>query len=89
MLNIEITKVYKLSNIRMVLSIDKARLSSDSSITPSKCKKRLRKLSAKSSLIKEVEEDDTNDDSLKENNKKPIRINKKDSDYEFDLKDEE
>jgi hypothetical protein len=70
MLKIEITKVYKLSNIQMVLSIDKSRISSDASTTPSKSKKRLRKLSARS-IMQEVEEDDTNDDSLKENNKKP------------------
>ena len=69
MLKIEITKVYKLSNIQMVISISKSRISSDTSTTPSKAKKRLRKLSARS-ILEEVEEDDTNDDSLKENNKK-------------------
>ena len=69
MLKIEITKVYKLSNIQMVISISKSRISSDTSTTPSKTKKRLRKLSARS-ILEEVEEDDTNDDSLKENNKK-------------------
>lgn len=69
----------------MVLAISKSKLSDTS--TPSKAKRRLRKLCTKD-ILEEVEEDDTNDDSLKENQKKvPAKATTKDSDYEFDLKD--
>ena len=69
MLHILIHKnsTYSRINTQMVLAICKSKLSDTS--TPSKSKRRLRKLSAKD-IIEEAEEDDTNDDSLKENQKK-------------------
>ena len=86
MLHISILKNRSFSHqyTQMVLAISKSKLSDTS--TPSKSKRRLRKLSAKD-ILEEVEEDDTNDDSLKENQRKvPSKATTKDSDDEYKLK---
>ena len=71
MLNIEISKSFKRKFTKMVLEVSKSRLNvNDSELfrdSPPKKLKRLRKLSVRQYMEEdEVEEDDTNDDSLKD-----------------------